>query len=478
MRLSIFPFVVLTALMLTSCEKDDPVDPGAISVDQQLEFDAPRGETAQVVSTIIAEDGIREIMVSSLYGDENVDVPADATELTVSFEFPVPADAILGTIYPIDITVTDEDGDQFSITKNVVTAPLIQEPANYSFERNGESTVSYSGQNERLDMVSAMKGYLSQADGGQMIDPQVLLDAYENVGGNGNGLFDFNSSKQLKDKTFAPDLDEQFFESLFQAAADASQQGVNGVMAENGQAGLLIRENNGNTVLVDANGREFTQLIEKGLMGSVMYSQIYNTYLTDTRIGDDVENTELVEGKSYTSMEHHWDEAFGYWNPPLDFTSNWPADRASEDRFWSHYSNTVDPLLGTNDLIMNAFKEGRTAIVNNDLEGKNAQRDVLYEKLELVAAAVAVHYINATLSSLNDGKTGEAFHTLSEAWAFTNALKYSPNRSMSIEDIELVKETHFGADGNFWNVTPAGLNTAKEIIVTNYPDLANVQDQL
>lgn len=478
MKISIYPFAVLLALMLLSCEKDASVDPGAISVDQQLDFEAPRGESTEVTSTIIAEDGIKEIRVSTLYGDENVNVPDNSTELTVSFEFQVPADAILGTVYPIDIMVTDEDGDQLTITKNVVTAPLIQEPANYMFERNGESTVSYSGQNERLDMVSAIKGYLSQGDGGQMIDAQVLLDAYENVGGNGNGLFDFSSSKQLKDKTFAPDMDDQFFESLFRAAAEASQQGASRIVAENGQAGLITRENSGNTVLVDANGREFTQLIEKGLMGSVMYSQIYNTYFTDIRIGDDVENTELVEGKSYTPMEHHWDEAFGYWNPPLDFSSNWPDERASEDRFWSHYSNTVDPLLGTNDLIMNAFKEGRTAIVNNDLEGKNAYRDVLYEKLELVAAAVSVHYINATLSSLNDGKTGEAFHTLSEAWAFTNALKYSPNRVMAIDDIELIKETHFGEDGNFWNVTPVGLNAAKEMLVSNYPVLADVQDQL
>ena len=405
-------------------------------------------------------------------------VPENATEITFALEFEVPSDAVLGTIYPIDIEVVDYDDDKLIITKNVVTAPLIVKPDQYSFQREGISTVSYSGQDERLDMVDAIKQYLQRGDEGQVINAEVLLNAYENVGGNGNGLYAFSSSKQLKDKTFAPDLDVKFFETLFDEAAAASQLSAQGIRAENGQAGLMVRENNGKTMLLNAKGREFTQLIEKGLMGSVMYNQIYNTYLTDSRIGNEVENTELVEGMLYTPMEHHWDEAFGYWNPPVDFSSNWPEDRAGEDRFWSHYSNTVDPLLKTNDQVMTAFMEGRTAIVNNDLEAKDDQRAVLYNKLELVAAAVAVHYINATLSSLNDGKTGEAFHTLSEAWAFVNALKYSPIRKMQLEDIERIKESHFGSEGNFWNVTPEGLNIAREMIVDAYPELSPIKDQL
>ena len=121
-----------------------------------------------------------------------------------------------------------------------------------------------------------------------------------------------------------------------------------------------------------------------------MYNQIYNTYFTEARIGNDVENTALREGSNYTDMEHHWDEAFGYWNPPLDFSSNWPAERASEDRFWSHYSNTVDPHLGTNSIIMDAFVAGRAAIVNNDLDTKDAQRAIISENLELVLSLIHI----------------------------------------------------------------------------------------
>ena len=44
--------------------------------------------------------------------------------------------------------------------------------------------------------------------------------------------------------------------------------------------------------------------------------------------------------------------------------------------------------------------KGRTGIVNNDRNEINAQRDILYEQLELVAAATTVHYINSTLGHI------------------------------------------------------------------------------
>jgi len=364
----------------------------------------------------------------------------------------------------------------FGACKDDNLNPEITVPTTYAFERNGNSSVSFSGQNERLDMVKAMKSYLAQGDKKEVtISASTLNDAYVNTGDNGNGFFDFTSTKQLRNKTFEPDLDNNFIENLFAGAEAVSQSGVD---AANGTPGFIVRENSGNTIMVDANGREFTQLIEKGLMGTVMYNQIYNTYFSDSRTGDDVENTILREGANYTDLEHYWDEAFGYFNPPLDFTSNWPEDREDEVRFWSDYSNVVDPFIGSNSDIMKAFLTGRTAIVNNDMEEKNAQRAILFEKLELVAAATSIHYINQTLGYLNEGKTGEAFHTLSEAWAFVNALVYNPQRRISLDQIETIKETDFGANGNFWNITAADLNRAKTTLTSIFTELEAVKDQL
>jgi hypothetical protein len=354
----------------------------------------------------------------------------------------------------------------------------LEAPDTYTFMRNGESSVSYSGQTDRLNMVAEMKTYIGEGDAGNAISEDVLLAMFTNEGGNGGGNFSFTSDRQLADKTFAPDRDANLFEDIFADAAAASQNGANGVTATDGTAGLLERADGG-TILVDENGREFAQLVEKGLMGAVFYNQIYNVYLTDDRIGPGVENDELEDGANYTAMEHHWDEAFGYFAAPVDFSSDWSEDEDGDLRFWANYSNTVDQQLdGTNDTVMDAYINGRTAIVNDNADAKNAARDVLYEELELVAAGTTVHYINSTLSSLDAGEQGEAFHALSEAWAFANALKYSPRRTLSLDEIETIKEENFGANGNFWNVTPAGLNAAKATLVDAFPELAPVQDAI
>ncbi len=378
----------------------------------------------------------------------------------------LPVLAISLVISSCDIIGSDDDDSS------------IQPPDNYEFTRDGESTVAYPGQNDRLDMVEEMKAYIATAHEGEVISEQALNDMFENTNGDGGGNFSFTSDRDLKSKTFAPDLDNNLFTDIFADAEAASENGSNGIRAQDGVAGLLEREESGNDILVDEKGREFTQLVEKGLMGAVFYNQIFNVYLTDDRIGPDVENSETEEGANYTSKEHHFDEAYGYFNAPVDFESDWPESRNDELRFWSDYSNGSDEQLGFNDKVMEAFILGRTAIVNDNQEVLDEQVDILYEELELISAATAVHYINSTISQLNNGNTGEAFHALSEAWAFVNALKYSPNRKITNDQVNQILNTDFGENGNFWQVTPEGLNNAKATLVETYPDLESVQDQL
>lgn len=481
MKMNVFRllFLISSLVFTTSCGSDDEVNGPSID-GGTLTVESGRGTNASISFTAKAAAGIAAITYSVDGGTaENVSVTVGSEEEMVSQSFAIPGATTLGTVFDVVFTVTDQGGSTSNVTATITVGKLIQTPATYAFERDGTSTVSYSGQTDRLNQLDELKSYIKKGDAGEMISEQVMLDMFANTNDNGGGNFTFTSDRQLQSKTFAPDLDDDLFENLFAAAATAS---ASGTQAANGTAGLITREGSGNTILVDENGREFTQFIEKGLMGAVFYNQTFNVYLTDDRTGDNVENTALRTDKNYTDMEHHWDEAFGYWAPPLDFTSPWPSERGDEDRFWSHYSNVVDnvnnELLGTNAILMNAYTEGRAAIVNNDLETKNAQRTILYDNLELVAAATAVHYINSTISFLNDGSSGEAFHVLSEAWAFTNALKYSPNKKITIAQIDQILDTDFGVNGNFWNVTSDGLNVAKSTLVGIYTELDPVKDDL
>ncbi|MGK7394884.1 MAG: DUF4856 domain-containing protein [Candidatus Cyclobacteriaceae bacterium M3_2C_046] len=355
------------------------------------------------------------------------------------------------------------------------TSPVLDVPSNYEFARNGQSSVDYSGQLTRRDMLAEMKSELSKGDQGQIVSAQKLLDMFKN---QNNAFAEANlnaADKQLENKTFLADI--QWFQDLFLQAEQASQVVSNSdQMAEAGKVGLLERGTSGKYILVNEKGWEFTQFIEKGLMGATFLHQIYNVYLTDERIGEDVENETTEEGKNYTPLEHHWDEAFGYYGAPVTF----PRD--DQDKYWAKYAG---PALGTSpdqlDLyenLKNAFLTGRAAIAANNHVIKNEQREIIYDNLELASAAATIHYINSSLNYLSTNDLGNLFHALSEAYNFAMALKYHPAKKISNSQIDQILNSSMGTNSDFWTVNVSGLNEVKSILTDVYPELEAVQDIL
>ncbi|WP_425637912.1 DUF4856 domain-containing protein [Algoriphagus yeomjeoni] len=355
---------------------------------------------------------------------------------------------------------------------------VINAPATYVFERDGASTVNYQGQTDRLNMLSEVKSYLVTGDQGQALSLQKLLDMYSNT----NSPFSSQelnqaTTKQLENKTNAAQID--FFKGLMANAAEVSEDvAANSTAAGEGIAGRIERGNTGNFVNVNEKGWEFTQLIEKGLMGAVFYDQIFNSYLTDAKIGDAVDNDNLVEGKNYTTMEHHWDEAFGYWGVPTDFPKGDPVLTPEYKRFWANYTNGRDGLLNVNQPLMDAYILGRAAIVANDHTVKKEQVEVIIDLHELVSAATAVHYINDAMDYLSSGDQGNLFHSLSEAYTFVSALQFSPRKKITQSDITEILTSDFGTDGDFWKISNESLQNAKNKLTTAYPELNDHADVL
>jgi hypothetical protein len=198
--------------------------------------------------------------------------------------------------------------------------------------------------------------------------------------------------------------------------------------------------------------------------------------MTDARVGDDVENTALDGDNNYTPMEHHWDEAFGYWGVPVDF-----PNYKDNLRFFASYSNSRDPLIGSNEMLMNAFLTGRAAIVAKNYPVKNEQREIIYKGFELVAASSAIHYLNSAKELLSEGDAslGEAFHVLSEGYGFLRALRISPKKRITDAALNEILNTHVGE--NFWELREtdlSGLDKAVDLLVEAYPELADVKDAL
>jgi hypothetical protein len=290
-------------------------------------------------------------------------------------------------------------------------------PTTYVFtDDNNNSTVSYSGQTDRMNMLSEMVSYLKTANGpdesgtNATLDAQKLKDMYSNSGTPGfTGTGVGSSGKDLKSKTANSSTIQAQFETWMDSAAAGSGGTVTGY-------------------LQGADGREWTQLIEKGLMGACFAFQITENYLTDNKIGTNVNNTDAVcfeMDEFFSTMEHHWDEAYGYFTDAIDYPTS------GTDRFWGKYANK-SYMNGLGEEIVSAFIKGRAAIsASRHQEGDGllyhsdvlTQRDIIVSKVNRMAAGMAIHYLLDTKTAVSGGENQNSInHSMSEAYAFMYGL--------------------------------------------------------
>jgi hypothetical protein len=295
----------------------------------------------------------------------------------------------------------------------------LEVPTTYEFSRDGSSTVDYSGQIERLDMLAQITTYLKTSNtvGAPALDANTL----ENMFNNENDPFGQVYEKNLSSKCFSSDV-PMFLQFLNEAASISQATGT----ASNGTAGVLV-EGGSDPIQgyrVNENGLELIQLVEKGLMGAIFYYQAMEVYLSQDRMST-IGNDDFVEGKNYTNMEHYLDEAFGYFGAPVDF----PSIASLEDaRFWAKYCNTRNEGLysGINNEIATAFRTARSGITAKDYEARDEAIQTIMDKWSVVVAATAVGYLNQALSTSGTAEY-RRHHVMSEAIGFMLALKYHFN---------------------------------------------------
>lgn len=330
-------------------------------------------------------------------------------------------------------------------------------PSSYNFDN-----VSYTGQTARLNMMEEMTSYMKTGNSGEVLDAQILKNMFANENNPFSSEALNNNTKNIKSKTF--ELDQEVFEGYMEAIAAASNSA--GTTGENGMAGLVTSGDGASTYLFDENGYEYTQIIEKGLMGACFYYQTLGVYLTQERIGPGVDNETVEEGTG-TAMEHHWDEAFGYFGVPVDYPSN-----KEGIRFWGKYADGRNEVLGVGERIMAAYIQGRAAISAGNMEDKNLMASVIYTELELVTVSTAIHYINSALANYTDD--AKRNHALSEAWAFINTIQYNEQKAISTEEVLAIRDL---LGENFYEVSREDLQDAKAQLATAY-SLENTADIL
>ena len=185
-------------------------------------------------------------------------------------------------------------------------------PNTYTFVRDGVSTVSYSGQTTRLDQADELYSALNSDN----VTEQNLVLMFGGNNGSSAGFANEllnGTTKIIRSKTSAyanSGYNRSIFDGWINEYANDVAPNL-GQMASNGQPGIL-----GGYQLNSA-GQELDQLFFKSLIGAFALDQIINNYITPSQLDsgtrrEDNTNGILEEGKPYTTMEHKWDEGFGY----------------------------------------------------------------------------------------------------------------------------------------------------------------------
>ncbi|TXK72874.1 DUF4856 domain-containing protein [Mesonia sp. K4-1] len=363
----------------------------------------------------------------------------------------------------------------------------INVPANYEFEREGVSTVSYGGQTTRILMAKELSDAFTDFD-------NLTADRLTNMFSNENAPFsegDLNSSsKSIKSKVAASNdyfslnstgsaAVKEDFESWMNAQFDEVLANQN-VGATAGVAGQIAQGDK--TRYVSAKGLEYNQMYAKSLMGALLADQMLNNYLSPAVLdeGDNIVNNEngvTEEGKSYTTMEHKWDEAYGYLYGDTSISTSNPMSvlENNSDKFLFNYIRQVaadDDFENVAQATFDAFKKGRAAITVGNYEVRDAQADIIKENISLIFAVRAIHYFQAGKESIAAGEMGAAFHELSEGLGFMYSIRFSQNPDteapyMSASELETYKNELLEGNG-FWSVSAEKLDEVSEAIANAY----------
>ena len=205
-----------------------------------------------------------------------------------------------------------------------------------------------------------------------------------------------------------------------------------------------------------SDGVNVSQMVAKGLAAMVAYYQATSVYFHPNKL-DVADNTVSANDEyGYTSMEHYWDESFGYFGASVDYLNlsnanqrgaydtdmSGSIDYKTEYNFdWAAYAAKRDDCTGCDhdgsfaSTIMSAYIDGREAITaGGGVSSYDPHRMTIANTWEKVVAANIVHYANSVQEDIASGSSDLNKHW-SEMRAFGLALQFNYYKVISDSDL-------------------------------------------
>lgn len=367
----------------------------------------------------------------------------------------------------------DEDDEKPGLRAKIDYSTLTPETpyASPFVDNNGVTTVDLTGGNIRHKMFYSINNYMSSStSANQQIDAAKLKDMFSNTG---NPFYDITTETisidggQLNESGI--NVSDVFASSLPAAEAEAERDRLEshfdqievasnsiGQAASAGQAGKL--ENR----LVDADGIELAQVIQKGMIGGLELDYIGNVLMDEGLTAD---NSTVVGDNNYTQLEHNWDEAYGLLTlNPLYLEGSTDLEKGTTEFGAGSYIWEYNKASYAK--IHPAFLKGRAAIVNNDRAELQKQATFIRTEFEKTIAAAALGY-------LDKWKTGTQTdaaraHAIAEGLGFIYSLRYATIHGGDASFSDSVLEGLIGSENGYWDLTAEKIFAASEAIKTKF----------
>ncbi|NMH61524.1 DUF4856 domain-containing protein [Alteromonas ponticola] len=555
---------ISSLLTLSACggsSNDDtpaptPTPPPANSAPTDIALSAAavdENSTGVTIGTLTATDADSDDTFTFSTDNDNFVISGDTLSLAenVSFDFEQ-ASAV-----EVEITVTDSADASFTKTLTIEVNDLLDY---YDFESafvNGESAVSYSGQTarhllindlnvlignqlgdintfdaempfaDRAAVIEALNSYFDVADYAVLserpllttTDPEAVQQTLAEVSSSDKNLVGKIAGNdevgQHKDWSteFAgwgavgSTTPEALVRSFFEELADNAQTQLDGTVRQDPFGNDITK------IYLTDDGRDLKQLIQKFLLMSVGYSQGADDYLDDATEGKGLNSDHTNADENYTSLEHQFDEGFGYFGAARDYLSytdqelagkggreDWQGyhdsngdgeiDFESEFNFGQSTNAAKRDLGATSEFdltadAINAFLAGRkllndtagTALTADQMTELKAHRDDAVAAWEKSIAATVIHYINDTTADLEAIGTDEfSYSDVAKHWSemkgFALGLQFNPRSAVSDADFvtlhELMGDAPVLTDAAAVEVYIAALAQARDILQDAY----------
>ncbi len=348
--------------------------------------------------------------------------------------------------------------------------PSVETPSSYSFEKDGSSSVSFTGQIARLKMAGELKSALGKNEKTEV----ELMKMFKDGMGFADESLNTSGKKLRSTVASAPNSDVASTEAeALRAKMDGWIIERNDVVsnwdrdASKGVSGKL--EKGGKTRHVTSKGVEVNQAMAKTMIGAIILDQIVNKYVSDKFIEDNKAGndagTPYKENANYTKLEHGWDEAYGYVFGLEDDTANPANSTDARKGFLNSYLKSVEAdedFKGIFDKVNNAFRLGRAAIVAKQYDIVKEQAKILRTELSKVIGVRTVHYLLKGKGT----KDASTLHALSEAYGFVHALRFAhDDKGNQVPQQSITKSLSFlEKENGLWDVADDELDSLAGII--------------